>query len=232
MRESRAATILWQPEGVRVPTNLTDLGTFRRWARSDAFPEKYRIDWIDGEMEIDMSPEDLNTHGSPKLAIARKLAALVEDGDRGMVYVEATRMSVPAADLSAEPDVVVVVFETVESERIRLIPRARGGEGRFVELEGPADLVVECVSDSSENKDLRRLKEAYGRAGVPEYWLVDARVSPPLLTVHRNARRACRAVARHSDGFTPSSVLGVAVRLRELQPRAGLVRYRLETRPL
>jgi len=34
---------------------------------------------------------------------------------------------------------------------------------------------VEVLSDSSERKDEKLLRVAYARAGVPEYWLVDAR---------------------------------------------------------
>ncbi len=224
--------ILWQPEGVRVPASLVDLQSFRRWARSNRFPEKCRIDWIDGEMEIDISPEDLNTHGTPKVAISGDIRTLIEPEGRGVVLSDSSRLSAVPADLSSEPDVIVVLFESVEAGRVRLIRKATAQEGRFVEIEGAADLVVECVSDSSENKDSHRLKEAYHRAGVPEYWLVDARISPPSLAIFRASKKAYREVSARSDGFRPSSVLGVAVRLVRLPIRAGLVRYRLESRPL
>ena len=32
------------------------LGEFRQWTRSDGFPARGRIDWIAGQIEIDMSP--------------------------------------------------------------------------------------------------------------------------------------------------------------------------------
>ncbi len=232
MRETRGATILLQPDGVRIPTSLPDLESFRRWARSNEFPEKGRIDWIAGDVEVDMSPEDLNTHGSPKAAIARDLGELIEGADRGVAYIDSTRISAPAGDLSAEPDVVVILFESVEAGRVRLVPKKRAVEGRYVEIEGAADLVVECISDSSEDKDSRRLKEAFWQAGVREYWLVDARVAPPSLTLFRHTSRGYRAVPTRHDGFTPSPVAGVAVRLVRLPARAGLVRHRLESRPL
>ncbi len=232
MREAKSAMILLQPDGVRIPTSLPDLRSFRRWALSTEFPEKGRIDWVAGEVEVDMSPEDLNTHGSPKAAIARDLGELIEGADRGVAYVDATRLSAPEGEVSAEPDVIVVLFESVESGKVRLVPKASRQEGRYVEIEGPADLVVECLSDSSEDKDTHRLKDAYWRAGVREYWLVDARVAPPSLTVFRHTGRGYRAVPVRPDRFTPSPVVGVAVRLVRLPARAGLVRHRLETRPL
>ena len=232
MREARAATILWQPDGVRIPTSLTDLGTFRRWARSGAFPEKGRIDWVAGGVEVDMSPEDLNTHGTPKGGLQRDISTLIESSDRGFVLTDSSRLSSRPADLSAEPDIVAVLFESVESGRVKLVQKSNAEQGRYVEIEGAADLVVECLSDSSEDKDTRRLKEAYARAGVREYWLVDARVAPPLLTIFRLAGKSYREVSARADGFRPSVVLGVAVRLVRRPPRADVVRYRLETRPL
>lgn len=224
----RGASILLEPEGVRIPGGLSTLGDFRAWSRSEEFPERGRIDWIAGEVVVDMSPEDVNTHGTPKAAIARGLAEVVEDGERGVVLVDRTRVSLPSADLSVEPDVVIVLFSSVESRRVRLVPKATGEEGRYVEIEGPPDLVVECVSDSSVSKDRERLLAAYHRAGVTEYWLVDARGTEAVLLLHRYAPAAYEQVSIGSDGCFPSAVLGARVRLVRLPARAGLVRYRLE----
>jgi len=145
-----------------------DLERFRTWARSDSFLERGRIDWVAGRLEVDMSPEDLNTHGSPKSAIAIQLGLHLQEPGKGLVVIDRARFSSPSADPSVEPDVLVLLFETVETGRARLIPKASGAEGRFVEIEGTVDLAVECVSDASTVKDRKRLREAYYRAGVPE----------------------------------------------------------------
>lgn len=224
--------ITLQPDGVRIPGSLSDLESFRRWVHSDGFPERGRIDWVAGEVDVDLSSEELNTHGLPKVAVAVGLYDLIDRADRGVAFIGRTRLSAPAGDLSVKPDVLVVLFESVESNRVRLIRRGRAAGGRCVEFEGAADLVVECVSDCSGQKDRRRLKDAYWQAGVSEYWIVDARVTPPALTVFRNTRRGYRAVSTEADGFIPSPVVAVAVRLVRLPARAGLVRHRLETRPL
>lgn len=227
----RTATIILQPEGVRIPGVLRDLESFRQWARSAGFPEKGRIDWIGGEVEVDMSPENLYTHGTPKVAIARALGSLVEDSDLGVVFVDATRVTAVAADLSSEPDVVVVFFESIDAGRVRHGPAASGEPGQYVEIEGAPDLVVECVSDSSETKDCELLRERYFRAGIREYWLVDARREAPKLTLLRAGADGYVEAARDADGFVVSPRLGVAVRLVRLPPQSGVVRYRLETRP-
>jgi Uma2 family endonuclease len=42
-------------------------------------------------------------------------------------------------------------------------------------LDGPADLVVEVVSPSSAKRDHQEKRAEYERAGVREYWVIDAR---------------------------------------------------------
>ncbi len=227
---SRGPTIILDEAGIRIPGGLLDLKAFRRWTRSDAFPEKGRIDWIDGEVEVDMSPENLNGHASPKMAIAGALWAIVDARDLGVAYTDSTRLCSVEANLSAEPDVIVVLYATLEAGRARLVPSAGGGEGQFVEIEGAADLVVECVSDSSEKKDKERLFERYFLAGVREYWLCDVRRGAPLLRVHRRGKGGFRQQRPDADGYARSEVLGLAVRLVALPPRLGTVKYRLETR--
>jgi Uma2 family endonuclease len=48
-------------------------------------------------------------------------------------------------------------------------------DDEFVEIVGAPELVVEVVGASSVKRDLAWLRAAYARAGVREYWLVDAR---------------------------------------------------------
>ncbi len=220
--------IVLQPDGVRIPRCVVDLEGFRAWSRSPEFPEKGRIDWVDGELEVDMSPERLNAQGAPKAAIVAALQMLVDQRDLGVVYTDSTRLSVPEANLSAEPDVTVVFFESVRSGRVRLVPTVAGDDK--VEIEGPPDLVVECVSPSSVHKDSGRLRECYWKAGVPEYWLVDARTDIPCFSVLRHGPLDYEEVSAGADGFTTSPLLGISLRLVRLAPREGLVRYRLEVR--
>lgn len=227
---AQGPTILLDETEVRIPGDLLDLAAFRRWAQSDAFPEKGRIDWIGAQVEVDMSPENLNFHASPKVAITRDLSVWVEMRDLGAVYTDRTRLISIEADLSAEPDVVVLLFKSIEAGTARLVPGAGGGEGNYVEIEGAADIVVEVVSNSSEHKDWERLFERYFLAGVREYWICDARKGPATLRLHHRGPRGYDVTPQDADGFTRSEVLGAAVRFVSLPPRLGIVRYRLETR--
>jgi Uma2 family endonuclease len=118
-----------------------------------------------------MSPEELDTHGSVKTEVATVLQLLVGRRDLGSVYVDRGRVSSPRADLSVEPDVVVVFWESLDRGRVRKVP-SKLRPDRFMELEGPADLIVEIVSEGFLRKDLVRLPPLYAAAGVPELWLI------------------------------------------------------------
>lgn len=177
------ATVL-VAEQCQIPGDVGSLEAFRRWARSPAFPEAGRIDWVESCIEVDMSPEDIFTHGTLKSAIVARLWSLA--ATRGMhLFTGETRVSSAVADLSVEPDVVVLSEAALATGRVRLVPAAGGRPDRFVELEGGPDLVVEIVSDASVKKDTERLPPAYHAAGVREFWLVDARGPDVSLTIHR-----------------------------------------------
>ncbi|HEY2739241.1 MAG TPA: hypothetical protein VGK45_12620 [Thermoanaerobaculia bacterium] len=60
------------------------LATFRTWAHSDRFPEMGRIDYLAGEIHVDRTPEDLQTHGTPKTALSAELFVLVANRSEDM----------------------------------------------------------------------------------------------------------------------------------------------------
>ena len=49
------------------------LAEFRAWASSDGFPERGRIDYIRGRVEVNMSPENVFFHGSVKTEVVVEL---------------------------------------------------------------------------------------------------------------------------------------------------------------
>jgi Uma2 family endonuclease len=177
---------------------------------------------------VDVAPEDLETHGSPKSTIAGRLVVLLQETGHGRVYIDRARLTCPGSDLSVEPDIMVVQFETVEAGRARLVPRVSGEQRRFLEVEGAADLVVECVSDGSEKKDTVRLRDLYHRAGVREYWLGDARGPSVRLDVLLHRPAGYEHSPLSAEGFQRSEVLGADVRLVREGERSGFQLYRLD----
>ena len=174
-----------------------------------------------------MSPEDLHTHGKLKVELVRVVANRVRQRSLGELYTDRTRVSCPGADLSVEPDLVFVSEEALDSGRVKLVPKASAGPDRYVELEGPPDLIVEIVSDRSKIKDTRRLPPAYFQAGVPEFWLVDARGPELLFQIHRRGSTAYELVPIDADGYQASSILRSSYLLVRSRNASGRVEFEL-----
>lgn len=159
-------------EEIRIPDTARAFAGFRAWSLSDKFPESGRIDYLAGTIEVDMSPEHLQNHGAPKSKLCAYIFNVVEANNLGQVFVDCTRLVHPAVGLSCEPDIVFVSLDALRSGRARYVASKAD---KMMEVEGAATLVVEVVSDSSVQKDLKRLPLLYAKAGVEELWLVDAR---------------------------------------------------------
>jgi Uma2 family endonuclease len=209
---------------------VRSLDEFRAWAVSDDFPEQGRIDYIAGRIEVDMSPEDLLFHGVVKTTIIAKLETINEGRQFGLLLSDRTRISSPEADLSCESDVVLITFESLRTGRVRLVPKAGGEADRYVEVEGPADLIVEIVSDGSVTKDTKRLPMAYWRAGVPDFWLIDARGKELFFQIYRLGTAGYEAVAPDENGFQSSAVFGQRFRLVRHRNVLGYWSYELQAR--
>jgi len=219
-------------ENLRIPEDAFTFEGFERWIDSGEFPETGRIDYLEGDVEVDMSPENLFSHGTPKTAISSKLHVLVAEAELGYVFSDSTRLKSRFADLSVEPDVVVVLRETLKAGKIRWSPAfRRKGPSSYSGLEGAADLVVEVVSDGSEKKDTERLPPLYARAGVPELWLFDARQENLQLEIQILRGGKYETVRQDSEGWAHSPCLGRFFRLvRREQPELDACFYRLEDR--
>jgi Uma2 family endonuclease len=219
-------------DDLRIPEDAHTLEGFDRWVESDEFPETGRIDFLAGDVEVDLSPEDLYTHNTVKTAIALALGPLlVNEQDLGDVFIDRARVFSRFAELSVEPDLVVLLRESLESGRVRLRPAARKGPDRFSAMEGAPDLVVEIVSDGSVRKDTERLPPLYAKAGVPELWTIDARGEQLRFTIFvLQASGKYAAVEPDAEEWSRSSRLGRSFRLTRRRADPFPWRYTLEHR--
>jgi Uma2 family endonuclease len=99
---------------------------------------------------------------------------------------------------------------------------------RYVEVEGAPDLVVEIVSDRSVTKDTVRLPVAYWRAGVLEYWLMDARGEELFFRIHHRGPSGYVPAVIDAEGFQSSIVFGRRFRLTRRRGRRGGWTFDLE----
>ena len=222
------ATVLLDHE-IEIPT-IRDLADFRRWALSEDFPQRGRIDYIAGRIEVDMSPEDFFTHGTLKSEIAAEVKDRVDELDLGHTLIAETRISSIPGDVSAEPDVVVITHAAFDDGRVRLVPKASGEPDRFVEVEGAPDLIVEIVSDSSVSKDRRRLPGAYFAAGVSEFWLIDARGANLQFQIHHRGASSFISAEQDAEGYQRSDVLDAWYSLERDRHQRGHWIYRLRSK--
>ncbi len=215
-------------ERVEIPLGIASLADFRQWAISDSFPDHGRIDYVTGRIEVDMSPEDFFTHGTLKSQVSSRIEQRVNELDLGHTLIAETRVSSIVGDLSAEPDVVVISHTAIDAGRVRLVPKASGIDGRFVEVEGGPDLVVEIVSDSSVEKDSERLPVSYYKAGVLEYWLLDAREKELFFQIYRRGAASFEPTPPDQQGGQHSIVLHSSCILHRNRHARGHWIYRLE----
>lgn len=160
-------------ERVTVPHTAFDHSGYRCWVTSDDFPDGIRTTFVDGEVLVEMTPVSLDTHSLVKGAVTAALWQFVRDNNLGELYPDGTLVTNEAARLSCEPDATFVSWHSFESGLVRLVPRADGLD--YIEVLGSPDLVIEIVSKTSVRKDTKLLREAYARAAIREYWLIDAR---------------------------------------------------------
>jgi len=126
---------------------------FLEWADEDTHAE-----WVDGEVIVFMPAKPI--HQSTLEFLFALLDTFVRLFNLGKVHIAPLEMRLPRS--AREPDILFVANENLEGLT----------EHR---LEGPADLVVEIISDDSVQRDRRDKFKEYREAGVREYWIIDPR---------------------------------------------------------
>lgn len=160
-------------QNISIPPHALTFRGFCKWACSDAYPEKARISWIGGEIFIDMNAERANSHVSVKQAFNRVIDPLAQELDLGIYYPDGIRIVHPKANVSNMPDACLINRMAIREGRVKLSAPKLSGDSAAIE--GAPDWVLEILSKSSIRKDTMLLKKRYFKAGILEYWLVDAR---------------------------------------------------------
>lgn len=126
-------------------------------ARAD---EDAHVEWVNGEVIVHMTAKPLHQRILNFLNIL--LTQFVHFFELGEVFTAPMQMKATPQGPGREPDLLFV---------------ARDHLDRVLEthLDGPADLVIEIVSDESVSRDLDEKFFEYQDAGIPEYWIIDPR---------------------------------------------------------
>jgi len=141
-----------------------DVGTEQRIPMSYEEFLEYAADkhaeWVNGEAIIFMPPKIIHQH--IVFFLSMLLSLYTRPRSLGVVMIAPVAMQLHQDDPLREPDILFIAQEHLD----RLTADR---------LEGPADLIVEVVSDSSVARDRADKFYEYQEAGVGEYWIIDPR---------------------------------------------------------
>ena len=128
---------------------------FLQWSDEDTHAE-----WVNGEVIVFMPPKTI--HQQLVGFLHTLLSLYVRLFNLGVVIAAPFEMRARPDGPAREPDLLFIAREHLQ----QLTPER---------LVGPADLVVEVVSDSSVARDRVDKFDEYQEAGVREYWIIDPR---------------------------------------------------------
>ncbi|MBI3408080.1 MAG: Uma2 family endonuclease [Planctomycetes bacterium] len=227
---SRNGISLALPDGnFEIPVSAQTLAGFRAWATSDEFPKRGHISFLDGEIIIDTSPERLETHGLVKNEIATAITLLNKRIRRGIYLPDRTLVSNKDAGLSTEPDGAFVTKTTVRTGKARFVYTETEPKN-IKEIEGTPDWVLEVISPGSEKKD-NQLMEMYHKAGIPEFWLVDAREEDLVFVILLHTPKKYRPAPRRGV-WHYSRVFKRWFRLRRKKGILDIWEYHLDSKKM
>ncbi|MEM9701322.1 MAG: Uma2 family endonuclease [Planctomycetota bacterium] len=207
---------------VAVPQEAINLEGFLDWCASDEFPAGIKASLINGVLRIEPSMDDLFPQNALKTAIIRALGNFGEQTKTGRTFSGGAMYAHMGDGRGNEPDVIFLRFDSLRAGRCSLEQRQPGANSASV-IYGAADLVVECVSPSSETKDTRDLRDAYFSAGVSEYWILDGRGENLIfhLLTREQTAEDWKDAAVGEQGVPTSPVLGQQVAIERIFDPAG-----------
>jgi Uma2 family endonuclease len=194
---------------VIVPASVQDLESYRQWAHSEDYPQRGWISFLAGDIWVDMTMEELFTHNRVKSAYSYTIMDVLKHHPVGSFVGDRMLLTHAPARLSTEPDGLFYFWETMQSGKLCLVPGKHEG---YMELEGTPDMVLEIVSKTSERKDREVLRDLYWKAGISEYWLVDARSEPAQFDILLHTPAGYEATPT-VGGWIASNVFGRQFRL-------------------
>ena len=206
---------------LHIPRDAYTLAGFRRWVLSDEFPEKQPVMFLKGDIYLYMPKENILTHAAVKTPIVIVAGGLFQQLDLGDFYINGVLVTNVEAEVSNNPDMVGILWESLKSGKVRYVTNKDDEE---VEIEGSPDWLLEIVSKSSIKKDKVQLREAYHQAGVGEYWIIDARGEEIDFQI-LHWRKTGYAAAPRKAGWQRSRVFGRSFQLTRSRDRRGGWRY-------
>jgi Uma2 family endonuclease len=171
--------------------------TYDDYARMPDDGQRYEI--IEGVLYIVPSPGE--SHQNADVNFTSILVTHVKTAGLGRVYVAPFDVELPHG-VVVQPDILVVL-------------NAKPGIITPSRISGTPDLVVEVASPGTATYDRSTKRQAYARAGVPEYWIADPHAETIEVLVLEEGRYRSRN-AFGGAASVPSRVLSdLSVRVEQ-----------------
>ena len=213
---------------VFVPPGIDTLQAFRRWVHFASLPEKLPIHVLRSDVWLDCERADSLANILLRGELSAVLATLA-NADNGLYATAGMLWSNDRAGFATLPDGFYMSRASLKAKRVWF---SNGGnpKAQATEVVGAPDIVLEIVSDVSEDKDTNWAMSAYFDAGIQEYWVFDARdLDDMQFTIFKRGRKEFIA-ARASGGWTKSAVLGKSFRLTQTEGDDGNPEFTFEYR--
>src|SRR5437763_593200 len=112
------ATVVCETGSVHIPPAVVALQSFRRWVQSEEAPEKGSIHFLQGDVWVDLSREELFSHNQTKGAVLVAVAGLVKPSKMGLYLCWGARLTNVAPGISVLPDGLFIANETIRDGRV------------------------------------------------------------------------------------------------------------------
>ncbi|MEP7199049.1 MAG: Uma2 family endonuclease [Chloroflexota bacterium] len=155
--------------------------------------EDHLIEWVNGKVIHHMPP--LAIHQLLISYLDKLIGLYVDLFSRGRVFIAPFEMKCHPEKRSREPDLLFVATANLD----------RLGDGH--RLMGPADLVIEILSDDSVSRDYDDKFVEYEECGVQEYWIVDPRPRRKRATFYQRGADGRFDSVKAENGVYRSRVL-------------------------
>lgn len=111
-------TVVRDDELIRVPPWVRDFDTFVTWMHTAEFPDDVRIDFLNGDVWIDFSMEELYSHNFVKSALAETVNRVVREGRLGIFVTGGMRFTNADAGTATVPDAMYIASDTLTAGRV------------------------------------------------------------------------------------------------------------------
>jgi Uma2 family endonuclease len=214
-------TIHTRSSTVELPPDVATLAGFRVWAGS--VPEHAAVWFVNGDVWFDSRPQQLFAEAAVRVAIVSELATLAK-GREGHVFSRGAFWVARGVEVAGNPDGMYIADESIESGRVRFLPDPPYD---CTEVEGTPDMVLDIVKTAGGSPPLR---EAYYDAGIPEYWLVDARGDAIEFHIYKRGAKRYSVTKTQPGGWAKSAAFGKSFRLVRGTDATGNPEFTLEVK--